>query len=184
MNNNKLLDSILFVYLYAESFKVSDPERFAKLKFLDIIKSFDNTISEDRIAFAKRQLFGDKFLDFRNDFEAEPFHLTDLGIKAAQIGWYSKTASDRQIDENLKTNTLLSLKRSKYSLMVAILAFIIPTIISVYTLWTDKQQPTKEEFQALRQRIQKLELESEAKTTLNASATTPSDTLKMVRNKK
>jgi hypothetical protein len=184
MTKNNLLDAILSSYLWGQKLKLEKDPKYKKLSFRLVVKAQEPTIDDWQIEFLKKQLFDDGFLEVAKYGDEEPYELTPSGIKAAQTRLYSNTEADKQKENEIKDHTLAELKRSKYSLLIAILAFIIPTIISVYTLWTGKQQPTTEEVQELRQRIQKLELDNATKTTLGVSATISADTLKKENSNK
>lgn len=185
MTNNNILDAILSSYLWGQKLKLEKDPKHKKLSFRLVVKAQEPTADDWQIEFLKKQLFDDGFLEIAKYGDEEPYELTPAGIKAAQTRWYSNSAADKDTDKQIKQHTLADLKRSKYSLYISILAFIVPTIISLYTLWTGKQQPTTEEYQELRQRVEKMEsLKSEAKTTSNVSATTSADTLKKENSNK
>jgi hypothetical protein len=184
MTNNHLLDAILSSYLWGQKLKLENDPKYKRLKFRLVVLAQDPTADDWQIDFLKKQLFNDGFLEIPKNGDEEPYELTPLGIKAAQTRLYSNTELDKDTEKEIKRRTLADLNRSKYSLAIAILALIIPTIISFYTLWTNKQQPTLEEVQELRQRIHKLELKTEAKATAIVSTTTFFDTLKKANSKK
>jgi hypothetical protein len=184
MTNNNLLDAILSSYLWGQKLKLDKDPKYNKLTFRLVVKAQDPSADDWQIELLKKQLFDDGFLEVAKFGDEEPYELTPAGIKAAQTRWYSKYAADKQKENDIKDHTIADLKRSKYSLVIAILAFLIPTIISVYTMWTNNQQPTTVEVQELRQRIQKLELKSEAKTASTVSATNPADSLKKENSNK
>ena len=178
MTNDELLDRILQTYLWSNKLAHDNFEKYEKLNFVLIVKSLKPDAPQWQINIFRQTLLGDKFLHSLYPNANEPYVLTTEGIKAAQIGWYTKQTSDRQTDDELKKHTIADLKRSKQSLFISILAFIVPTIFSVYTLWTGNQQATKSELQELHLQIQKLELEIEAKTTSIDSATVRAGDLK------
>lgn len=182
MTNDELLDRILQTYLWSKQLAYDDFEKYEKLNFVLIVKSLEPDAPQWQIDLFRQTLLGDKFLHSLYPNANEPYVLTTEGIKAAQIGWYTKQTLDRQTDDELKKHTIADLKRSKQSLFISILAFIVPTIISVYTMWTGNQQATKSEVQELRLQIQKLELNDESKTTSIDSSSVPADTLKKVKD--
>lgn len=160
MTDNELLDKILDSYLHSEKLSQDNDSMYRKMTFDSVIKTHEPTVDSWRIEFLKSKLFNDNFLTKAKTSRGEPFRLTSLGVEAAQTNWYSSLAAGKQKEDDIKDNTLVEFKRSKYSLIIAILSFIISTFISLYTLWVNKQQPTKAEVQVLHQRIQKLELEN------------------------
>lgn len=178
MTNDELLDRILQTYLWSNKLAYDNFEKYEKLNFTFIVKVFEPDAPQWQIDLLRQTLLGDNFIKSSQLNAIEPYVLTPEGIKAAQIGWYRKQTLDRQTDDELKTHTIADLKRSKQSLFISILAFIVPTIISVYSLWTGNQQATKSEVQELRLQIQKLGLKIEAKTTSIDSATMQAGALK------
>jgi hypothetical protein len=185
MTNNQLLDAILTCYLFNEKLKHTDPNVSKKLTFAFIAKAQLTDIDEWRIEFLRKQLFNDGYLEYAKYGNGEPYILTASGIKAAQNNAYIKTEEDKQLDKELKLQTLLSLKRSKTAITISIFAIAIPTLISLYSLWTSKQSATTEEFQQLEERVKKLEnSKTEAKTTSNVSVKAFSDTLKKANTNK
>ena len=180
MTNNKLLDIILKMYLMDRHWELSENPLHQKLTFSKIAKSQDPTIEEWRIKFLKDQLFSDKFLEYAKYGDEEPYTLTSAGIKAAQIGWYVPMETNRILDKETKEQNLKNLKRSKAAIIISILAIIIPTLISLYILFTNKQQTTQEQFQELQRRVQKLESKKiEVKPTSKALETLGSDASRM-----
>ena len=181
MTNNQLLDTILKLYLTDRQWELSSNPLHKKLTFAKVVKSQDPTIEDWQIKFLKDQLFADKFLEYAKYGDGEPFKLTDAGIKAAQTGWYVTLQEKNEQEKIIRAETIKSLKRSKTALTVSIFAIIIPTIISLYSLWTSKLSATKEELQQLQERVKKLESsKTEAKTTSNDLETTSFDQLKKV----
>ncbi len=179
MTNNQLLDTILKLYLQDKQWTLLGDPRHSKLSFAKIVKSQDPTIEEWQIKFLKEQLFADKLLMYAKYGDKEPYTLTPAGVKAAQTSWYVPTENNRILEQQIKEQTLKSLKRSKTALTISIFAIVVPTLISLYSLWTSKQSATTEELQKLQQRIEKLESsKTGAKTTSNASGITVVDTLK------
>ena len=178
MTNNQLLDAILSCYLFNEKLKHTDPNVSKKLTFAFIAKAQLPDIDKWRIEFLRKQLFNDGLLEYAKFGDGEPFILTPAGIKAAQTNSYITNEEDKQLDKELKRQTLLSLKRSKTAITISVFAIIIPTLISLYSLWTSKQSASTEELNQLQERVKKLESsKTEAKTTSNALGTNVSDTL-------
>lgn len=158
MTNNELLDKILYAYLHGLKLKLDKDPKYSRLTFKLVVKAFDKEIEEWHIDFLRKQLFDDGLLECGKYGDGEPYELTPKGIKAAQNGgWYRNSAEERQSDKEIKSETLSNFKRSKTSLIISIFAIIIPTVISLYSLWISKQSPTKEEVQQLQQRIEKFE---------------------------
>lgn len=179
MTNNELLDAILYSYLYEYKLKLENSPEYKKLTFEYIAKAQDPDIEEWQLKFLRQTLINDGFIEPAKISGPEPYNLTPTGIKAAQTGWYKKTEKDLRTKKEITKQTLADLKRSKISLIVAILAFIIPTIISIYTFQANKQQPNRQELQELRQRIEKLEsLKNEANKDTTSSFESASDLLK------
>lgn len=157
MTNNELLDAILYSYLVGIKLKFENSPEYKKLTFDFIAKAQDPDLEEWQLKFLRQTLINDGFIEPAKISGPEPYNLTPTGIKAAQTGWYKKTEKDLRTKEEITKQTLADFKRSKISLIVAIMAFIIPTIISIYTFQVNKHQPTREELQELQQRIEKLE---------------------------
>jgi hypothetical protein len=157
MTNNELLDKILYSYLYGLKLKLEKDPRYKRLSFKLVAKAQEKGIDDWHIDFLKKQLFADGFLKQSGFGDGEPYELTDAGIKAAQVGWYKENATEKQTEKEIRKQTLANLKRSKLSLTISIFAIIVPTIISLYSLWTSKQSPTIEEQKELKQRIENLE---------------------------
>lgn len=137
MKNTKILDSILHSYLYGEKLKLEGNPLYHKMTFEYIFKSTTRgenfQVEPWQMEFLKLTLLNDGFIRLP-DSGIEPYELTKEGIKAAQISWYSKSAQDIEIEKEIKSLTISDLKRSKKNLNIAILALIIPTIISIYSL--------------------------------------------------
>jgi hypothetical protein len=185
MTHNNLLDAILSSYLFGQKLKLAKDPRYKKLSFNLVAKAQDPTIDDWNIEFLRKRLFDDGFLENAKYGDPEPYELTPAGIKAAQIRWYSSQAEEKRLDKEIKEQTLLSLKRSKTALTISIFAFIIPTLISLYSLWTNKESATTEELQQLQKRIEKLESsKTESKTTSNVSEKVSADTTQKVNTNK
>jgi hypothetical protein len=183
MTNNELLDAILNSYLYGLKLKFENSPEYKKLTFEFIAKAQNPDLEEWQLKFLRQTLINDGFIEPAKISGPEPYHMTPTGIKAAQTGWYKKTENDLRTKKEITKQTLADLKRSKISLIVAILAFIIPTIISIYTFQANKQQPNRQELQELRQRLEKLEsLKNEAYKDTTSSFVSASD-LKKKNNK-
>lgn len=181
MTNNQLLDIILKLYLQDKQWSLSGDPRHSRLTFAKIVKSQVPDIEPWRIDFLKQQLFADKFLKYAKYGDEEPFSLTDDGVKAAQSSWYVALQEKTEQEKIIRAETIKSLRRSKTALRISIFAFIIPTIISLYTLWTNKQAPTTEELRQLQKRIEKLESsKTSTRTTSNDLEKVVADTLKKV----
>lgn len=184
MTNNELLDAILNSYLYAISVKYTNPALYRKMTFENVAKAQADgqnfKLDKWHLEFLRKKLLDEGFLEPSKYGNPDPYSLTTNGINFINSGGYSKAAIKRQREEQIQEQTLNSLKRSKTSLYISIFAIIIPTIISVYSLWTSKQSPTTDQIQELQQRIQKIEnLKSEAKTIKDSSLLNLADTLKM-----
>jgi len=185
MTHNNLLDAILSSYLYGQKLKLAKDPTYKKLSFKLVAKAQDPTVDDWNIEFLKKRLFDDGFLENAKYGDPEPYELTPTGIKAAQTRWYSSQADEKRLDKEIKEQTLLSLKRSKTALIISTIAFIIPTLISLYSLWTNRQSVTTEELQQLQKRIEKLESsKTEAKTTSTVSEKVSFDTTQKVTNNK
>jgi len=180
MTHNNLLDAILSSYLFGQKLKLTKDPTYQRLSFKLVAKAQDPTVDDWNIEFLRKRLFDDGFLEYAKYGDPEPYELTPAGIKAAQTRWYSTQAEEKRLDKEIKKHTLLSLKRSKTALTISIFAFIIPTLISLYTLWTNKRSATTEGLQQLQKRIEKLESsKTEAKTTSNVLEKVSVDTMKM-----
>jgi hypothetical protein len=181
MTNNELLDIILKLYLQARQWKLSGDPRHSRLTFEKVVKSQEPDIELWRIQILKDQLFSDKFLKYAKYGDEEPFSLTEDGVKAAQNGWYVPLQEKTEQEKIIRAETIKSLRGSKTALRISIFAFIIPTLISLYSLWTNKQVTTTEELRQLQKRIDKLESsKTSTKTTSNDLEKVGADSLKTV----
>ena len=189
MTNNELLDAILNTYLYGISVKETNPALYKRMTFESVAKAQADgknfKLENWHLEFLKNKLLDEGFIELLKCGNPNQYNLTTNGINFINSGGYSKAAIKRQRDEQIQEQTLDSLKRSKDSLYISIFAIIIPTIISVYSLWLSKQSPTTDQLQELQQRIDKMEnLKSEAKTKTDNSLSNLSDTLKMENSSK
>lgn len=154
-----------------------------KVTFSKFVKSLDPKIEEWQIKFLKEQLFSDKFLEYSKYGDHEPYILTPGGIKAAQNGWYVPMEDNRILDKEIKKHSLKNLKRSRTIIIISILAVIIPTVISLYSLMTNKESPSHKQFKDLQQRIKTLEISKiDTGLTLKTPQKFVPDTLKKVSN--
>jgi len=176
--NNEILDKILHSYLWAWKLKQDKDPKYPKLNFEKIARAQEQLIEDWHLEFLKRQLINDGFLVASDSKNGEPYELTPLGIKATQNGGYKSFQAEKQTDRDIKSQTLANLKSSKYSLIISIFAIIVPTIISLYSLWTSKQSPTDEEVQHLLQRIERMENLKDETKNAPISETSHVDTLK------
>jgi hypothetical protein len=185
MTNNNLLDAILTSYLWGQKLKLEKHPKYNRLSFRLVVKTHDPTADEWQIEYLKKQLLDDGFLEIaKYEYGNEgQYELTTSGIKAAKSRWYSKFSADKQKEDEIKENTLSNLKRSKYSLVISILALIIPTIISIYTILIDNKQPIIDQIKELNKRIRKLELDKVNNKTSTLSTTIFSNLLKKNTNK-
>ena len=150
-----------------------------KLTFSKVVKSQDPTIEEWEIKFLKDQLFADKFLEYAKYGGEEPYKLTDIGVKAAQTGWYASLSEKNEQEKIIRTETIKDFKRSKKALTISIIAIIVPTIISIYTLWASKRQDNSEEVKQLKQQLNSIQQEQlKQQKTLHSLQVIPVDTLK------
>jgi len=157
MTNNQLQDIILKLYLQNRQGALEGNPLHTKVTFAKIVKSQEPKIEEWRIAFLKDQLFADNFLENAKYGDNEPFSLTSAGIKAAQNGHYVPNESNRLLDNQTKIENLKSLKRSKGALTIAILALIISTLVSLYSLWNSNDSVPTQDFKQLQERVNKLD---------------------------
>ena len=132
--------------------KLDKDPRYSRLTFNLVVKAFDKEIEDWHLKFLRKQLFDDELLQNSKYGDGEPYELTPKGIKAAQTGgWYRNLSAEREFNQKIKTETLKSLKRSKTSLIISIIAIIIPTFISLYGLWLSNKSVKPVELQKLQQ---------------------------------
>jgi hypothetical protein len=159
MTNNQILDTVLHSYLYGQKLKLEGDPRYGKMTFEFIVKTQTKgenfEIEPWQMEFLRQTLLNDGFIKLPES-GIEPYELTKEGIKAAQIGWYKKTARDAEIEKEIKSLTIEDLKRSKRNLVIAVLALIIPTIISIYSLIQTTNNNKDTELDKLRTEIQEL----------------------------
>lgn len=153
MTHHKLLDVILACYLFAEKLKLSKDPRYQKLTFKLVAEVQEPGIDEWNVEFLRKRLLEDGFLRPSKFGDAEPYELTPEGIKAAQTSHYSSAIKERDIDWKIKEETLKSLKRSKDAKTISIFAIIVPTLISMYSLWMAHESDNTEEIRRLRQQF-------------------------------
>lgn len=162
MKNTKILDSILHSYLYGQKLKLEGNPLYNKMTFEYIFKS--TTRGENfhvepwQMEFLKLTLLNDGFIRLPES-GVEPYELTKEGIKAAQISWYNKSAQDIEIEKEIKSLTINDLKRSKKNLTIAILALIIPTILSIYSVVQTGQNNKEDEIKNLKNELQQIKAE-------------------------
>ncbi len=135
MTNNQILDAILHCYLFAQKMKLENNAKYSKMTFEFIFnaQTKDQAVESWQMEFLKQTLINDGFIKLP-ETGVEPFELTPSGVKAAQLGWYKKNERDLETEIQINSLTIKDLKRSKTSLTIALLAVIIPTILSVYSL--------------------------------------------------
>ena len=179
MTNNQLLDKILQLYLMDRHWELTNNPIRKQLSFSKMAKSQEPTIEEWRIKFLKDQLFADKFLEYSEYGDGEPYKLTDPGMKAAQNGWYVPQSLKGEEEKIIRTETIKDFNRSKKAVNISIIAIIVPTIISLGALWLSRQQPTTEEVQQVKEQVRKLKGQlDQQKTTLDSLTIISVDTLK------
>lgn len=156
-----------------------------KITFAKVVKSQDPTIEDWQIKFLKEQLFADKFLEYAKYGDGEPFALTPDGVKAAQTGWYVPHSEKGEQEKIIRTETINDFRRSKKALTISIFAIIVPTILSIYTLLTTKQQDNTEEVKQLKLQLDTIRQEQlNQKMTIHSLQTVSADTLKKAMNGK
>ena len=164
MTNNQILDSVLGCYLYGQKLKLEGNSQYNKMTFEFIVKSQTNgggfKIDPWQMEFLKQTLLNDGFITLPKS-GIEPYELTKEGIKAAQNGWYKKNEKNIEIDEKIKSLTIENFKHSKKSLIVSILALIIPTVLSIYNLIQVSNNSKDQEIEKLKKEI--IEIQSELK---------------------
>lgn len=137
MTNNQILDAVLHSYLYGQKLKLEGDPKYNKMTFEFIVQTQTKgegfIVEPWQLEFLRQTLINDGFIKLPTS-GIEPYELTKEGIKAAQIGWYKKNAKDVELEKEIKALTVADLKRSKKNLLIAILALIIPTILSIYSL--------------------------------------------------
>lgn len=131
MTNNQILDAILHCYLFAQKMKLENNAKYSKMTFEFIFnaQTKDQAVESWQMEFLKQTLINDGFIKLP-ETGVEPFELTPSGVKAAQLGWYKKNERDLETEIQINSLTIKDLKRSKTSLTIAVLALIIPTILS------------------------------------------------------
>ncbi len=181
MTHNNLLDAILSSYLYGQTLKHSKDPTYKRLSFKLVAKAQDPTIDDWNIDFLKKRLFDDGFLEYAKYGDPEPFELTPAGIKAAQVSWYSSQAEEKRLDKEIKEQTLLSLKRSKAAKTISIWAIIVPTLISLTTLWLSIRPSKSKELPQLKQQLNTIqEKQLRQQNTLDSLQTVSADTLRKI----
>ncbi|MBB2950753.1 hypothetical protein [Sphingobacterium sp. JUb56] len=160
MNNNQILDSILHSYLFGQKMKLENDPRYLKMTF-DFIFNTQTKREETeswQMEFLKQTLLNDGFIKLPES-GIEPYELTPTGIKAAQVGWYKKNERDVETEKQLNLLTVADLKRSKATLAIAILALIIPTALSIYSIIQSAKTDKDKEIEKLR--IELIEIKKE-----------------------
>ena len=185
MTNNQLLDIILKLYLQDKQWALSGDPRHSRLTFAKVVKSQDPIIEDWQIMFLKEQLFADKFLQYAKYGDEEPYTLTDTGVKAAQTSWYVPLQENNEQQKTIRTETIKDFSRSRNALIISIIAIIVPTLISLYTLWLNKQQDNTEEVKQLKQQLDTIRQEQlRQQKTLHSLQAVSADTLKKAMNHK
>lgn len=143
MSLNKKLDEILHVYLYGEYLKLSQDPRYKKMTFELVVRALDANIEELEIGYLRQHLIADGYLKYNNLDNGEPMEITSKGTEFRLKSGYEKEEVARKLELEIKVKTLKGFKYSKQAIVISLFAIIIPTAISIYSLWVAKQ-PTAE----------------------------------------
>lgn len=179
MTHPEKLNSLLYVLHWTHRKVLTNQPVSKKITFDWLCRTVAEVTEDWEVEYIKQRLLTDGYIKMGDFGDEEPPILTPAGIKYIQAGGYVQEAKDRDLDKITKLENLKNLKRSKTALWISILAFIIPTLISLYGILANKELPTKQQFQELQERIKKLESsKTETKTTSKALETMSFDTLK------
>ena len=185
MTHSEKLNRLLHVLLWTHRKVLTNQPVSTNITFTWLCKTVAEVTEEWEIEFIKQRLLTDGYIKMGDFGDGEPPVLTPTGIKFIQSGGYTREAKERELEQQIKEQTLKSLKRSNTALKISILAIVIPTLISLCGLWISKQLATTEDLQKMQQRIEKLEhSKSEAKIISNALEIKSVDTLKKLTNHK
>lgn len=173
------LDAILNGYLGWHVLKLKGDPRHKNMTFSLAVKTLCPDTEEWEKSYIRDRLINDGYLEAISNEDLEDLELTPKGIVFRVENGYVASQNEIKKDRKIKDETLNGLKRSKWALIISIFAIIIPAIISVFVFQENKQQPTRQELQELRQRIEKLEsLKNEANKDTTSSFGSASDLLK------
>lgn len=125
MTNPEKLNAILYLLLN----EVRNSKTNPKLTFEFICTNVCEVKEDWEILFLRDTLISDQYI-FINPMTYELPKITPKGIKFIQIGGYTNENEIRDLDKKIKIETLNSLKRSKLSLVIAVIAAIISGITS------------------------------------------------------
>lgn len=159
MTHDETLDALLHCYAYAETLRLSKNGAYKNYIFRNIALSHNPDLSDWNIEFLKNRLFDDGFLKEAPYGDAEPYILTPEGIKAAQRGHYTKSTKKAEMEDEIDALTVRSLKDSRRALVISIVAFLVPTLISIYPLLKDEDNP--HQIEKLKKQVDQLQLEVE-----------------------
>lgn len=159
MTHFEKLDTILFVLLDSQRLNLQKAPTPKRLTFDFICKTVAEVQEQWEVDYLKQRLLDDDYIKFGDYGDGEPPKITPKGIKFMQTGGYRQQDQDLQLHRENQEQNLKSLKRSKTSLWVSVIAIIIPTLISLYTLWKNSQQPTIEEMNKLKNKVDSIQKE-------------------------
>lgn len=157
------LDAILNGYLGWHVLKLKGDPRYKNMTFSLAVKTLCPDTKEWEKTYLRDRLINDGYLQPISHKNFELLELTPEGVKFRLENGYVASQDEKKKDRKIKDETLKGLKRSKWALIISIVAIIIPAIITVYIFQQSKHQLTRQEFHMMQQRIEKLEnLKNEA----------------------
>lgn len=134
MTHSEKLNAILYLLLNEVTKSKPNPQ----LTFEFICKKVCEVSEDWEINFLRNTLIDDGFI-FVNPIVYELPKITPKGIKFIQIGGYKLELENRELEKNIKIETLKNLKQSKLSLILGAIAIII----SVFTGFSSYESSLK-----------------------------------------
>jgi hypothetical protein len=185
MTHPEKLNAVLHILLNNQRAILDRKPIDKRMTFEFICKTVAEVSEKWEVEYLRNILLNDGYIKMGEFGDGEPPVITHPGIKFIQAGGYKQQAEDRELEQQIKRQTLTSLKRSRDAKIISIIAIIVPTIISIYALWISKQQPTIEELRQWKQQLDTTTIQiHQQKNSLDSIGKILNDTSILVRHSK
>jgi hypothetical protein len=140
MTHQEKLNSLLHVLLYLQRKVVVNTPMNKKITFAWLCKTVAETEDQWEVEFLRQILLNDGYIIAGRFGDGEPPEITHSGIKFIQTGGYIKEKEQKELDEKIKAETLKSLHRSRTAIIISVIAIVVPTAISLFTLLETRKE--------------------------------------------
>lgn len=177
------LNSVLHVLLASQTKLFADKPIEGIFTLAWICEKVAGAADEWEVRFISERLLNDGYVEIQLIGTWQKPVLTPSGIKFIQAGGYVQEVKERELDRQIKEQTLQSLKRSKTAITISIFAILVPSVISIIALRMSMTAPTTEEVQELRGQVHTLTGQADRQQRqLDSLRTVSADSLRTARS--